>query len=117
MCAFGDRLTDERIQGAQRTMNNAPTPREKLQGFISKIEDWHRIMNFLEVLCQIDLFTSSERDRGTVYYFRNVLNARNVKSSVKNSFRAYKMLYYTIFDASCCTLFLMEFNIHDLKQM
>jgi len=39
-----------------------------------------------------------------------VLNARNVKHEVKNAFRAYKMLYYTIFDAVCTVLFLRTFN-------
>jgi hypothetical protein len=50
LCFLGDRLTDERIQGAQRAMANAGTGKERLEGFISKIEDWHRMMNFLEVI-------------------------------------------------------------------
>lgn len=45
----GDRLTDERIQGAQKAMSNAGTGKQRLQGLISKIEDWHRMMNLLEV--------------------------------------------------------------------
>lgn len=37
-------------------MENAETSKGKLQGFISKIEDWHRMMNFLEVrLWEFDL--------------------------------------------------------------
>ena len=31
-------------------MMNAATPADKLQGFVSKTEDSHRLMNFLEVL-------------------------------------------------------------------
>lgn len=30
-------------------MSNAGSAKESLKGFISKIEDWHRMMNFLEV--------------------------------------------------------------------
>lgn len=45
------------VQGAQRAMENAETSKGKLQGFISKIEDWHRMMNFLEVrLWEFELF-------------------------------------------------------------
>jgi hypothetical protein len=55
--------------------------------------------------------TSSGKDRGTAYYFRNLLNCRNIKGDVKNSYRAYKMLYYTIFDGICCALFLRELNL------
>lgn len=47
---IGDRLTDERVQSAQTAMSNAYSPKEKLEGFISKIEDFHRLMNFLEVI-------------------------------------------------------------------
>lgn len=54
-------------------------------------------------------------DRGTACYFRNFLNLRNVKAEVKNAFRAYKLLYYTIFDACCCILFMKRFNTHDLE--
>lgn len=46
---LGDRLTDERVQGAQNAMSNARSAIERLEGFISKIEDFHRLMNFLEV--------------------------------------------------------------------
>lgn len=46
---LGDRLTDERVQAAQKAMNNAETQLQRLQGFVSKIEDFHRLMNFLEV--------------------------------------------------------------------
>ena len=45
----GDRLTDERVQSAQAALSNGDTPFERLEGFISKIEDFHRLMNFLEV--------------------------------------------------------------------
>lgn len=49
--SLGDRLTDERVQSAQQAMSNAETPKDQLHGFISKIEDWHRMMNFMEVRC------------------------------------------------------------------
>jgi hypothetical protein len=55
--------------------------------------------------------TSSGKYSGTAYYFRNLLNCRNIKGYVKNSYRAYKMLYYTIFDGICCALFLRELNL------
>ncbi|OWF47690.1 hypothetical protein KP79_PYT01282 [Mizuhopecten yessoensis] len=46
----GDRLTDERFQGAQQALSNGETASDRLEGFISKIEDFHRLMNFLEVI-------------------------------------------------------------------
>lgn len=70
----------------------------------------------LQAICRLTYSTESGRDRGSVYYFRNVLNARNVKGDVRNHYRAYKLLYYTILDAMCCLLFLKEFGISDFDE-
>ena len=55
--------------------------------------------------------TQSARDRGTVYHYRNLLNLRNVKGKVKNSYRPYKMMYYTVLDAIIVVMFLKHFDI------
>lgn len=80
------------MQAAQKAMANAETPLQKLQGFVSKIEDFHRLMNFLEAIHKLTYSTKSAVDQGTVYYYRNLLNMRNVKGQVYNAYRAYKML-------------------------
>lgn len=49
--------------------------------------------------------TESACDPGTVYYYRNVLNTRNVNGKVKNSYRPHKMLYYTVLDGIIMALF------------
>ncbi|XP_071151008.1 uncharacterized protein [Mytilus edulis] len=106
----GDRLTDERIQCAQQAMLNEETKTSRLEGFISKIEDFHRLMNFLEAICRLTYNIDSAGDRGTAHYFRNLLNARNVKGEVRNAYRPYRLLYYTILDAMSCVLFLQKFD-------
>lgn len=106
----GDRLTDESVQSAQEAMKNAETPLDRLEGFISKIEDIRRMMNFLETIHKLTYNSQSGSDRCTYYYFRNLLNLRNVKGKVCNSFRAYKMLYYVILDAVCLAMFLAIMN-------
>lgn len=52
-----------------------------------------------------------------MYYFKILLNAKNVKGKVKNSFRAHKLLYYVVFDAICCSLFMQEMNVEDEDQL
>lgn len=71
---LGDRLTDERVQSAQNAMRNADTAKEKLEGFISKIEDFHRLMNFLEVDFKIKFLYS-------LFFFLEVLKLNNLKDS------------------------------------
>lgn len=58
--------------------------------------------------------TGSGRDPCTMYYYRNLLNARNVKGHVKNSYRPYKQLFYTVLDALCIVHFLHHFYLADL---
>lgn len=36
---------------------------------------------------------------------------------MKNSFRAHKLLYYVVFDALCCSLFMQEMNVEDEDQL
>lgn len=70
----GDRLTDERIQCAQHAMENETTPLNRLEGFVSKIEDFHRLMNFLEV----DIFFRISLYVMYVLYRFYILNAMNM---------------------------------------
>nr|XP_022311471.1 uncharacterized protein LOC111116766 [Crassostrea virginica] len=104
----GDRLTDERVNGAQCAMKNEESPTERLEGFI-------RLMNFLEAIHKLTYDTGSGRDPCTMYYFRNLLNMRNVKGHVKNSYRPYKQPYYTVLDALCIAHFLHHFQLADLE--
>lgn len=50
--------------------------------------------------------TQSANESGTMYYYKNILDARNFKGKVKNSYKVYKMLDRTVFDAMCCVIFL-----------
>jgi len=51
-----------------------------------------------------------------MYYFRNLLNMRNVKGKISNAYRAYKLLYYAVLDAICLCMLLRYFDISDLDQ-
>lgn len=111
-CVFfgGDRLTDERVQCGQQSVLNGDRASSQLEGIISKIEDFYRLMNFLEAICRLTYNTESVGDRGTSAYFRNLLNVVNVKGEVRNAYRPYQLLYYTILDSMCCVLFFQKFS-------
>ena len=70
----------------------------------------------MQAIVKLTYSTESGKDPGTAYYFRNKLNSREVKAEVKNSYRPYKLLYYTLFDAVCCVLFLKEFGLTDFSE-
>ncbi|KAK3086218.1 hypothetical protein FSP39_015363 [Pinctada imbricata] len=111
----GDQLTDERVQCAQVATNDSSTSKRRLEGFISKSEDFHRLMNLMEAIFKLTYSTESAEDPCTVHYYRNILRYRNVKGPVKNAFRAYKLLYYTIGDAICVAMFRNELGSMDVE--
>ena len=71
----------------------------------------HILSFILQAICRLTYDTKSGTDRGTAYYYRNLLDSKDVKGEVKNAYRAYRLLYYKIFDGICCTLFLQHFGM------
>ncbi|CAC5414675.1 unnamed protein product [Mytilus coruscus] len=108
--------TDLLMKNAQNAMANGHTAMERLEGFISKIEDFQRLMNFLEAIHKMTCNTESVAAKCTVYYYRNILNMRNVKGKVCNSYRAYQLLYYAILDAIILNRFLRHLHLEEVDQ-
>ncbi|WAQ95109.1 hypothetical protein MAR_007580, partial [Mya arenaria] len=112
----GDRLTDERVQGAQMAMKNAETLLTRLEGFISKIEDFHRLMDFLEAIAKLSYRPEQASERRSMAFYRNFLNYRNDKADVKNSYRANKMMYHAMLDAIILVMFFEHFGINCIPE-
>lgn len=53
-----DRQTVERVQCARVAVKDSLSSKERLEGFISKSKDSHRLMNFLEVKLKWKLMMS-----------------------------------------------------------
>lgn len=113
----GDRLTDERVQCAQVALKDSLTSKGRLEGFISKSEDFHRLMNFLEAIFKLTYSSDLAGEPCTMHYYRNLLGHRSAKGKVKNAYRAYKMLYYTVLDAICVVLFLDKMGSVDIANI
>jgi L1 cell adhesion molecule like protein len=45
----GDQLTTARIRGSQKVLSNSESGKERLEGLIPVIEDWHTKMTFMKV--------------------------------------------------------------------
>ena len=68
----------------------------------------------LQALAKLTLTSGSGQDPGTHYYYKNLLNHRDVKGEVKNSYCPNKLLFYTAFDAICQLLLLHYFDMTDV---
>ena len=51
----GDQLACERIQGAQMARLQSPDPTQRLEGLIAKIEDWHSLQAFYQVMKNVHI--------------------------------------------------------------
>lgn len=69
---------------------------------------WNRAFLFLN---KLTFSTESGQDAGTLCFYRNLLNHRGVKGEVKNAYRPYKLLFYTVFVAICQLLLLHNFHL------
>lgn len=68
------------------------------------------IISFIGI-SKLTFDTGSAKDMCTAYF-----QCKRCKNSCKISYRAYKKLYYVIFDGICCALFLSEMNLNSLEQ-
>ena len=74
-------------------------------------------MLILQAIYKLTYNTGMAGDPCTVHYYRNLLGHRSAKGPVKNAYRAYKMLYYTILDAICVILFMDKFGSADISDV
>ena len=86
--AFADYLGFERQKAAQEEVQNASSPSERLEGFISAISDFHAQAEWHKVMWHYLFDTKSGADVGTLYHARNEINARNVTKDPHDNFFA-----------------------------
>ena len=64
-----------------------------------------------KAITQLTYGVENAADKGSVPFYRNMLDYRNVKGNVKNEYRAYKMLYYAVLEAITLCMFLNRVGI------
>ena len=88
----GNQLTCERIRRGQKAHLQS-RERKKLQQFIAKIEEWHVLQAYYQVIWEELYSTSSVRDKGTLYQLRALIDCRNVVSDPKKDLHACQSFY------------------------
>ena len=100
----GDQLTCERVRGAQKARLQA-CGKKKLQQFIAKIEDWHALQAYYQVIWEELYSTSSVRDKGSLYQLRILIDRRNVVSDPKKDLHACQSFLHTVLEATILAVF------------
>ena len=70
----GDQLTCERVRSAKMACLQAPDAVQRLEGLLPKVEDWHALQAFYQVIWITLYSTSSSRDKGTLYQLRSLID-------------------------------------------
>ena len=86
MVVYGDGLSCERGNDAQRARANGLDPVERLEGLEPAVQEFHKEMILLQDFFDDFYKGSSAADRGTICQAKNMFNYRTVKSDISDNF-------------------------------
>eukprot|EP00732_Lithocolla_globosa_P000653 Lithocolla_globosa_v1_NODE_240_length_4926_cov_5.703552.p1 type:complete len:883 gc:universal NODE_240_length_4926_cov_5.703552:38-2686(+) len=98
---YCDELLVVRGWSAQRLCSNGKTPTERLAMFFVTFSDWHAIVTMYHVFWELHYKPLSCRVVGTMSYFRNITQRRNVRKDPSKDVNASKDWGRTYTDATC----------------
>ena len=95
----GDQLTCERIRGAKNARHQSPTPKGQLEGLSEKVEDWHALQAYYQVIWQELYSTKSARDKCSLYQLRNLIDRKDVTTEPKGTMHACQSFLTVVLEA------------------
>eukprot|EP00794_Sanderia_malayensis_P004126 gene4127-4680_t len=112
---FGaDNLTEERGRNFQGAMSEADSEFDRLDGLITKNEDWHAIRYIYHILFEIFYDPNSSKDIASMEYNMNLVRNSNAGGNVLDKFNACKDYVNFETDALITTLAMTYFGIDDI---
>ena len=84
----GDYLTHERTEGSQSGMANSLTPSGRLEGLISRFEEFHNQMELLTIIKQILWDEASSKDIGTIVQGRGATKSSRANENPAKDYYA-----------------------------
>ncbi|XP_028403253.1 uncharacterized protein LOC114525978 [Dendronephthya gigantea] len=111
---FGDQLTRVRFAGAKDLRAGCHSARQRLDHLYPFcIVDWHTKRSFLKTIFK-KLYKNSGRERGTLRFFREKLNRRNVTVDVKH-YEDCEQLFFSVGKCFVIEALLEFFQMDDAK--
>ena len=86
-------------QRAQASQADGATPEERKDGLVCIMADFHAQLEIIFLAWKLLYDTSSSGDLGSLYSFRNILNARNVTGDATKTYYANDELMRTTTNA------------------
>eukprot|EP00794_Sanderia_malayensis_P017126 gene17124-18847_t len=110
----GDNLTEERARNLQGAMAEGDTDIDRLEGIITKNEDWHAIRYMYKILYEIFYNEASAKDVGSMSYNMNLTRNSNARGNVLDRFNACKEFVRFETEALLVTLAMQYFGITNI---
>ncbi|XP_028418118.1 uncharacterized protein LOC114543248 [Dendronephthya gigantea] len=111
---FGDQLTRVRFAGAKDLRAGCHSAKQRLDHLYPFcIVDWHTKRSFLKTVFK-RLYKNSGREKGTLRFFREKLNRRNVTVDVKH-YEDCEQLFYSVGKCFVIEALLEFFQMDDTK--
>ena len=108
----GDQLTKQNSDKAIRAINNSNTKKNRQDGIITTVADFHCSMNFNDVIYKLFYNPSSSTDIGTMFQLRNKISRKDVnKSALGDHYRANDTFIHDVTDALIITATLDHFGM------
>ena len=113
----GDQLICERIRGAKVARRQCSTRKGQLQGLCQKIEDWHALQAYYEIIWDELYSTKAARDKCTSYQFRNLIDRRDVTANPKGKLNECQSFLTVVLEAEILTALTASLQLSLLQDM
>ena len=107
----GDQLTAERARNSKKAVINGQKSHERLEALLPHAEDFHCMMNFVDLIYSKFYHTNSSSDVGTMYQLRNKVDRRNVLTDTKKNYRACNSFLQDVLDGYIVACAMKHFGI------
>ncbi|CAB3995477.1 Hypothetical predicted protein, partial [Paramuricea clavata] len=112
---YGDQLTRVRFAGGRDLRAGCHSAKQRLDHLYPFcIVDWHSKKSFLKVLLYSKNFENSGQEKGTLCFFREKLNRRNVTADVKH-YEDCEQLFLSVGKCFVIEALLEFFHMDDIK--
>ena len=101
---YGDGLSCERGNDAQKARSNGLDPWERLEALEPGAQEFHKEMLLLQDYFDVFFKGASAMDRGTLCHLKNIFNFRQVKADISDNFNHAWELMCTTTEGYVCLL-------------
>lgn len=115
MFLVGDQLTCDRVRGARMAHLQVSDPTQGLEGLSEKVEDWHALQAYYQVIWDAMYSTSSSCDLCTLYQLCTLIDRQDVVQDPKKDLHACQSFLSVVLEGLILAVFTSTCNVESLE--